>query len=452
MYINFKYKYKKLFWILLGFILACVFIEKVYAVPSSYVYDTTEQQRVSQIWSAMEGKTMQQAGFITQDPVYTYYYAIDNTQILKQEDYPYLQVSYTYENDNIITYYFIDDIANLTWYRQMSTTNQRYIVNNNAQYHILQVRYNTSTNSIVNMRGAWILSGNYILDIKSNIDFINFDINRANNTPYMSSSFTYSILPTYLSGYKKITLTTSDRYYMLSGVSAGSVFIPIDDFNSSGGRLSYYDNDLSSQPYTSYIQDYTTTSDGLYARQDFNLSDYSGADWVMFSKYIYLEGEDDITYDIWVPDIIYDSQVTITPNESGGNSFDFNYKDSNGDIQSEQFNSIDLSQTSPLFNDFFRNFSTNTFGLASIISAPLSLIESISSSSCSPLILPLPFINGNLTLPCMYSFYQNTFGILFTLYQTITFGVVSYWVGVRFFQLIKSFKDPDHDEIEVLDL
>ena len=114
------------------------------------------------------------------------------------------------------------------------------------------------------------------------------------------------ILPDYLTGYKKITLTTDDKYYMLSGLSSGSVYIPTSDFETYGGRLSYYDNDLNSQPYTSYIQDYYKMSDGMYIRQDFDLSQYYGADWVMFSKYIYLEGEDNISYDIYVPDDIYE--------------------------------------------------------------------------------------------------------------------------------------------------
>lgn len=256
----------------------------------------------------------------------------------------------------------------------------------------------------------------------------------------------------YLQGYKRIDLTTDDRYYMLSDISSGSVFIPKRAFDDYGGRLSYYDNDLSSQPYTSYIQDYVTTPDDKFVRQDFNLSDYTGADWVMFSKYIYLEGEDDISYTIFVPDSSYDSSVTITPNSSGGNQFDFKYKDSNGDIQEGQVNSADLSQTSPLLGNFFNDFSSNTFGLTSIITAPLSLIQSLSSTSCTPLNLPLPFVGGTLTLPCMYDFYSNTFGVLFTLYQTITFGIVAYWVSVRIFNMVKDFKNPDHDEIEVMDL
>ena len=299
-----------------------------------------------------------------------------------------------------------------------------------------------------------------ITPMKSYSTFIGWYYDSEFTQPYNSSD-TYNSdihlyakfeLYDYLQGYKKIDLTTNDRYYMLSGVSSGSVFIPTHDFEQYGGRLSYYDNDLSSQPYTSYIQDYVTTPDEKFVRQDFDLSKYNGSDWVMFSKYIYLEGEDNISYSIFVPDTSFDSSVLITPNSAGGNSFDFEYKDSNGDIQNGQVLTEDLSQESPLLGNIFEDFSSNTFGLTSIITAPLSLIQSLSSSSCAPLNLPLPFVDGTLTLPCMYSFYSSTFGILFTLYQTITFGVVAYWVLVRIFNMVKDFKNPDHDEIEVVDL
>lgn len=104
--------------------------------------------------------------------------------------------------------------------------------------------------------------------------------------------------------------------------------------------------------------------------------------------------------------------------------------------------------------EFFSGFETNTFGLTSIITAPLNLIGSITSSTCSPLGLKIPFMSTNktLNLPCLSSIYQQYFGSFLTIYQTITFGIVAYWVCVRIFALVKDFKNPDHDEIEVLDL
>ena len=52
----------------------------------------------------------------------------------------------------------------------------------------------------------------------------------------------------------------------------------------------------------------------------------------------------------------------------------------------------------------------------------------------------------------MTTIYETYFGSFFSLYQLITFGVVAYWVIVRLLNMIKDFKNPNHDEIEVLDL
>lgn len=103
-------------------------------------------------------------------------------------------------------------------------------------------------------------------------------------------------------------------------------------------------------------------------------------------------------------------------------------------------------------SEFFSGFETDTFGLTSIITAPLNLIGSITSSSCSPLGLEVPFVDSTLNLPCMTSIYERYFGSFLTVYQTITFGIIAYWVCVRIFALVKDFKNPDHDEIEVMDL
>lgn len=103
-------------------------------------------------------------------------------------------------------------------------------------------------------------------------------------------------------------------------------------------------------------------------------------------------------------------------------------------------------------SSFFSNFSTSTHGLTGIITAPLNAIQSLTSSTCSPLVLPLPFVDEDLILPCMRPIYEQHFGGFMTLYDIITLGIISYWVMVRIFALVKDFKNPDHDEIEVMDL
>lgn len=111
---------------------------------------------------------------------------------------------------------------------------------------------------------------------------------------------------------------------------------------------------------------------------------------------------------------------------------------------------IDDAQNSA--NDFFGNFDNNDYGLSDIVKMPLDFINKITSATCTPLSFPLPFVDTNVTLPCMYSIYETHFGDILSVYQTITFGMVAYWVCINIFRMVKNFKNPDSDEVEVLDL
>lgn len=263
----------------------------------------------------------------------------------------------------------------------------------------------------------------------------------------------YNHLPAYLTGYEKVGLTPSDDTIIISNISKGSIYISVEDFNKCSGLFGYFDKELTSQPYSSVITEYTKTLDGLYIRQDFDLSSYVGADYVYYQKCQYIEGEDDIYKYVWLPDTSYNSNITTTENNTGG--LDYTYRvEENGEIIENTFSSLDniLDNNNPLINTFFNDFSTNYFGISSIVTAPLTLINQLSSSTCSPLILPFPFSDKNLTLPCMSEIYEENFGELYSIYQFLLLGFVSYRLAVAFFYDIKKLKDPNNDEVEVINL
>ena len=122
------------------------------------------------------------------------------------------------------------------------------------------------------------------------------------------------------------------------------------------------------------------------------------------------------------------------------------------DTLNDNITNSDSSGATSSASGFFDGFTTDTFGLTSIITAPLNLIKSITSATCTPLTLSMPFVEQNITIPCMTQIYSNYFGSFLTIYQLITFGLVSYWVCVHVFRMVKDFKNPEHDEIEVVDL
>lgn len=103
--------------------------------------------------------------------------------------------------------------------------------------------------------------------------------------------------------------------------------------------------------------------------------------------------------------------------------------------------------------DFFNDFNDDNFGLASIITLPLTTIQSLSSSQCVALELPIPFTNGSsISLPCMAEIYQSKASGIYNLWQVVCYGLIGYWIGTDIFHMVKGFKDPDTDKVEVVDL
>lgn len=195
---------------------------------------------------------------------------------------------------------------------------------------------------------------------------------------------------------------------------------------------------------------------------------FSNTDYNVYMRLLHFG----ITEDIPLNDLILDNQTTQTSilndilnSIKSDNSINQQIRDNTEKQLEEQKKQLEeQKKTNETLKDdntqgaqdsaggFFNDFTTDTHGLTAIITAPLSLISSITSSSCSPLVIPLPYVDKDLTLPCMGAIYSDYFGSFLSIYQIITFGIIAYWVCVRIFNLVKDFKNPDHDEIEVLDL
>lgn len=159
---------------------------------------------------------------------------------------------------------------------------------------------------------------------------------------------------------------------------------------------------------------------------------------------------------IWYDFTLYNYIVVDDP--SSKINQDITYIDENGENQTTNINNIPTKNKTSInpaedTYDFFKNFKTNDHGLSSIITSPLQAIKNLTSSTCNSLNLPIPFSKGQtISLPCMTSIYENKFGIIYTMYKTIVTGYIGYWICVRIYTLIKGFKDPDDDKVEVLDL
>lgn len=139
---------------------------------------------------------------------------------------------------------------------------------------------------------------------------------------------------------------------------------------------------------------------------------------------------------------IIDSNNQIKDGIDRGNSIQ---QDTNDTIKSDD---VDTSSG----NSFFNTFQNNGHGLTGVINAPLSFIQSLSNSSCSPVSVTIPFVNETFKLPCFSSFYKENFNAVYTIYQVVITALVGYWVCVKIYAMVKGFKDPTDDRIEVMDL
>lgn len=94
------------------------------------------------------------------------------------------------------------------------------------------------------------------------------------------------------------------------------------------------------------------------------------------------------------------------------------------------------------------------FGLGAAVTAPLQFIGNlpVMAESCMPLVLPLPFVNSNITLPCMTPIYQDKFPQILNIFQTVMLGLFGYYAAVKVYGNIKQLKDPRDDQIEVVKL
>lgn len=114
----------------------------------------------------------------------------------------------------------------------------------------------------------------------------------------------------------------------------------------------------------------------------------------------------------------------------------------------------DSSIDSSSANDLTSNSAfQDSNGLDAIIKAPLNFIQSLTSSTCSAINLTIPYIDADVSLPCMSTIYNKALGQqLVNLIALVINGIVLYRYCLKILQIVKDSKNPNNDGLEVLDL
>lgn len=117
-------------------------------------------------------------------------------------------------------------------------------------------------------------------------------------------------------------------------------------------------------------------------------------------------------------------------------------------------NDDNTSASSGAFQDFLDDFESgmSDYGLSTLITSPLRLIQTFTTESCSPLTFPLPFVERNVSLACVKPILRSHFPTFYTLWQMLSTGVIAYAVFINIFSKIHQLTNPFNDRIEVLQL
>lgn len=263
---------------------------------------------------------------------------------------------------------------------------------------------------------------------------------------YIYSSFLEWRVPVEIvKGYDKVsfTLGSSWSYFNNASFTTGkgwiacqSLSLPPTTTTFEGGFTSFVcDIDQTSVPETGEVTLYLNAT----LSRLLNASNSSGAS-VSYGVYY----QNDVVF--------YTNDATTIENSIKEQTDAINKQTESIDKVDESINNSDTSGAQSGANDFFNGFEDKDYGFSDVIKMPLQMINQLTSSTCVPLSFEAPFVNQKITLPCMTQIYQTHFSSFLTVWQTISFGIVAYWVCMNLFAMVKNFKNPDNDEIEVFDL
>ncbi|AWW06047.1 MAG: hypothetical protein [Inoviridae sp.] len=100
---------------------------------------------------------------------------------------------------------------------------------------------------------------------------------------------------------------------------------------------------------------------------------------------------------------------------------------------------------------FGENNPLSQFGLTQAINAPLTAIQKLATTSCTPITIPL-FNGTSTTAGCTSGYYKAKLPAVYEFWQIALTGMVAYAVAIGIIRHTKSLLNPEDDRIEVVQL
>ena len=275
--------------------------------------------------------------------------------------------------------------------------------------------------------------------VSANNQFIKFDLSGANIT-FSSTEFQF---------YMNSSYTFKNEYLIISGFTYGRFL-----------SESIFSNAILKYPgHTSLceinVQGFDTQSE----------SDYLGTGSVLYTPFIYKCFMDNVT----ITNNTYFQFVMFYNNFGGSSSakhisfynrfFATNNPNNDNDVKSavsdiqSTINSSDVEESTSSATDFFNNFdSGDTGSLMNLVSLPLKFISNL-NNSCTPIVLNTGYL-GTINLPCMSTYLYNNsdFAGLFNIISLVLNGLIMYGCIKSIINCVSKLKNPDNDDVEVMDL
>ena len=218
----------------------------------------------------------------------------------------------------------------------------------------------------------------------------------------------------------------------------------------SGQTCNFNGSSYKGKVFNIYFRAFKTFSTDYLYSGSFHLSSSNEHSIELINYYANVEGFPMNNNQSYVKDLQELKDILQNSNSSLKDSIDKNTEENKKTNETLKDSNVKDSQDSA--NGFFSDFESSDFGLSDVITMPLTFIKGLASNQCNSLVLPLPFVDKSVELPCMTSVYNSYFPTFLSIYQTITTGLIAYWVCINIFRMVQNFKNPDNDEIEVMDL